>query len=67
VRSSCRRRLQRPERSQRRAGTFTLPHLAVGSYKITVRKDGFAPAESRIVVTPGGIVEAEVALKEVEH
>jgi hypothetical protein len=48
-------------------GSFTLPHLTAGSYKITVRKEGFAPTESRIVVTPGGTVEAEVVLKEVEH
>ncbi len=48
-------------------GTFTLPHLAAGSYKITIRKEGFAPTESRIVVIPGGTVEAEVVLKEVEH
>ncbi len=45
-------------------GSFTVRRLAAGSYRITVRKDGFAPAESRIVVTPGGTVEAEVVLKE---
>ena len=47
-------------------GAFTLPRLAAGSYKLTARKEGFAAAESRIVVTPGGTVETQVVLKESE-
>jgi hypothetical protein len=46
-------------------GAFTLPRLAAGSYKMTVRKGGFAAAETRIVVTPGGTVETQVVLKEI--
>ena len=47
-------------------GGFTVPRLAAGGYKIKVRKDGFAPAESRITVTPGGTAEAEVVLNATE-
>lgn len=44
-------------------GGFALTRLAAGSYKVTVQKAGFAPAETRIEVTPGGTVETEVILK----
>jgi hypothetical protein len=56
---------QGPTVSSDEQGAFTLPRLAAGSYKLTVHKDGFAPAESRIEVTPGGAVEAQVVLKEI--
>lgn len=45
-------------------GEIELPHLAAGSYRITVRKEGFTPAESRVVVTPGGTVQMQIVLKE---
>jgi protocatechuate 3,4-dioxygenase beta subunit len=45
-------------------GSFELPHLAAGSYRVKVRAEGFADAENRIVVTPGGMVRMEVVLKE---
>jgi hypothetical protein len=44
-------------------GRFELPRLAAGTYKVTVQKEGFAPAESRIVVTPDGMVEVRVVLR----
>jgi carboxypeptidase family protein len=43
-------------------GAFELPRVAAGTYKVTVRADGFAPAESRVVVTPGGTVHLDVVL-----
>lgn len=45
-------------------GTFELPRLAAGSYRITVQKEGFAPAESSVTVTPGGTVQTVVVMKE---
>jgi hypothetical protein len=45
-------------------GEIELPRLAAGSYRVKVQKEGYAPAESRIVVTPGGTVQMQVVLKE---
>jgi protocatechuate 3,4-dioxygenase beta subunit len=44
-------------------GRFELPRLAAGTYKVTVQKEGFAPATSRIAVTPEGTVEVQVVLR----
>jgi protocatechuate 3,4-dioxygenase beta subunit len=45
-------------------GRFEAGRLATGSYRVTVQKAGFAAAESRVVVTPGGTVQVQVVLKE---
>jgi protocatechuate 3,4-dioxygenase beta subunit len=45
-------------------GHFEVGHLAAGGYRVTVQKEGFAAAESRIVITPGGTVQMQVVLKE---
>lgn len=44
-------------------GLFELPRVAAGTYKLTVQANGFAPAESRVVVTPGGTVHVDIALR----
>jgi hypothetical protein len=46
-------------------GHFEVSHLAAGSYRVTVQQKGYAPAENRIVITPGGAVQMQVVLKEV--
>jgi protocatechuate 3,4-dioxygenase beta subunit len=44
-------------------GVFALPRVPAGTYKLAVRADGFAPAESRVVVTPGGTVHVDLILR----
>jgi protocatechuate 3,4-dioxygenase beta subunit len=44
-------------------GTFQSSRLAAGTYKVTVRKDGFAPAESTVVIRPGEEATVEVVLR----
>ncbi len=46
-------------------GRFEVGHLAAGSYRVAVQQKGFAAAESRIVITPGGTVQMQVVLKEI--
>ena len=43
-------------------GAFALPGIPAGTYRMTVRAEGFAPAESRVVVTPGGTAHVDLAL-----
>lgn len=43
-------------------GAFALPTVPAGTYKLTVKAEGFAPAESRVVVTPGGTVHVDLLL-----
>jgi len=51
-----------PSASSDDQGAFALPSVPAGTYKLTVRADGFAPAESRIVVTPGGTVHVDLVM-----
>jgi hypothetical protein len=51
-----------PRASSDDQGAFALPGVPAGTYKLTVRADGFAPAESRVVVTPGGTVHVDLVL-----
>ncbi|HYO16488.1 MAG TPA: carboxypeptidase-like regulatory domain-containing protein [Thermoanaerobaculia bacterium] len=44
-------------------GTFQSSRLAAGTYKVTVRKDGFAPAEAAVEVRPGEEATVEVVLQ----
>ncbi len=44
-------------------GAFEFPRLAAGSYLLKVEKDGFAPKETPITVTPGGTVQVQVVLE----
>lgn len=44
-------------------GAFELPRVAVGAYTLLIEADGFARAESPVVVTPGGTVHVDLALK----
>ena len=44
-------------------GAFEFPRIASGSYRMTIEAQGFAPAESQIVLTPGGIVRVDLALR----
>jgi protocatechuate 3,4-dioxygenase beta subunit len=43
-------------------GAFEILRLPAGTYKMTVQTEGYAPAESRVVVAPGGTVHLEIAL-----
>lgn len=43
-------------------GYFELPRLAMGTYRVTAQAEGFAPAETRAVLTPGGTVRVELIL-----
>jgi hypothetical protein len=52
-----------PSASSDDQGTFALPSVPAGTYKMTVRADGFTPAESRVVVTPGGTVHVDLVLR----
>lgn len=47
-------------------GTFEIPRLAPGAYKITVVREGFAPAEATLVVRPGGGETMEIVLSPLE-
>lgn len=44
-------------------GAFDIPRLAAGSYRITVTREGFGPAEQVVTVTPGGTAEVQVVLE----
>lgn len=44
-------------------GAFAFPGIPAGTYKITVRAAGFAPVESRVVVTPGGTAHVDLVLR----
>jgi len=44
-------------------GAFALPGVPAGTYKMTTRAAGFAPAESQVVVTPGGTVHVDLVLR----
>jgi hypothetical protein len=43
-------------------GAFEILRVPTGTYKMTVQAEGFAPAESRVVVAPGGTVRLAIAL-----
>ncbi len=51
-----------PSASSDDQGAFALPSVPAGTYKLTVRAEGFAPAGSRVVVTPGGTVHVDLVL-----
>jgi hypothetical protein len=44
------------------AGAFEIPRLAPGTYKVSIVREGFAPAEATLVVRPGGGEVMEVPL-----
>ncbi|HEY3492056.1 MAG TPA: carboxypeptidase-like regulatory domain-containing protein, partial [Solirubrobacterales bacterium] len=44
-------------------GGFEIPRIAAGAYTLLVEAEGFARAESRVIVTPGGSVHVDFALK----
>ena len=44
-------------------GAFEVPHIAAGSYLLMVEKEGFAPKETLITVTPGGTVQVQAVLE----
>jgi hypothetical protein len=44
-------------------GTFQSSRLAAGTYRLTVRKEGFAPAEATVQLRPGEEATVEVVLK----
>ncbi|HKV08103.1 MAG TPA: carboxypeptidase-like regulatory domain-containing protein, partial [Thermoanaerobaculia bacterium] len=44
------------------AGSFEIPRLAPGTYKVSVVRERFAPAETTLVVRPGGGEVLEVPL-----
>lgn len=44
------------------AGVFEIPRLAPGTYKVSIVREGFAPAEAALVVRPGGAETLEVPL-----
>jgi protocatechuate 3,4-dioxygenase beta subunit len=44
-------------------GAFEVPRLGAGTYRITVRKNGFAPAEVRVEILPGRETTVEVRLQ----
>lgn len=43
-------------------GYFELPRLAAGTYLVTAQAEGFAPAETQVVLTPGGTARVELVL-----
>lgn len=47
-------------------GTFEIPRLAPGAYKVTILREGFAPAEAALVVRPGGGEVMEIPLSPLE-
>ncbi|HVG10366.1 MAG TPA: carboxypeptidase regulatory-like domain-containing protein [Thermoanaerobaculia bacterium] len=52
-----------PSASSDDQGAFALPGVPAGTYKMLVRAAGFAPAESQVVVTPGGTVHVDLVLQ----
>ncbi|HET9226367.1 MAG TPA: carboxypeptidase-like regulatory domain-containing protein, partial [Thermoanaerobaculia bacterium] len=44
-------------------GGFEIPRIAAGAYTLLIEAEGYARAESRVVVTPGGSVHVDFALK----
>lgn len=44
------------------AGTFEIPRLAPGAYKVSIVREGFAPTEATLVVRPGGGEVMEIPL-----
>lgn len=53
---------QGPSTRSDNQGFFELPRLAAGTYRVTVEADGFATAETRAVLTPGGMVRLDLVL-----
>jgi len=45
-------------------GHFEISRLVAGTYRATIQKEGFATAESQVVVTPGGMVQMQIVLNE---
>lgn len=54
---------QAAQASTDETGAFDIPRLAAGSYRITVTREGFGPAEQTVTVTPGGAAEVQVVLE----
>ena len=52
-----------PSASSDDQGAFALPGIPAGTYKITIRATGFAPVESRVVVTPGGTAHVDLVMR----
>lgn len=51
-----------PKASSDDQGAFALPGVPAGTYKVTVKAEGFAPAEGRVVVTPGATARVDLVL-----
>ncbi|HET9212667.1 MAG TPA: carboxypeptidase regulatory-like domain-containing protein [Thermoanaerobaculia bacterium] len=45
------------------SGAFEIPRLPAGPYKITVEKEGFAPATVDVEVRPGAVAAVEIELR----
>jgi len=45
------------------SGVFEVPRLAVGTYKLTVRKEGFSPAAETVEIRPGAAAPVEIGLQ----
>lgn len=43
-------------------GAFESRRLAPGAYRLVIRKEGFAPAETTVTVSPGGTAAVEIPL-----
>lgn len=48
------------------AGAFEIPRLAPGTYKVSIVREGFGPAEAALVVRPGGAEVLEIPLNPLE-
>jgi protocatechuate 3,4-dioxygenase beta subunit len=45
------------------AGLFEIPRIPVGSYKITVEKEGLAPVTVNVQISPGAVAGVEIELR----
>jgi protocatechuate 3,4-dioxygenase beta subunit len=45
------------------SGSFEIPGLPAGTYKITIEKEGFAPATVSVEVRPGAVASVEIELQ----
>jgi protocatechuate 3,4-dioxygenase beta subunit len=51
------------DRTSGGSGAFEIPQLPAGAYRITVEKEGFAPATVSVQVSPGAVAAVEIELK----
>jgi len=51
------------DRTSDGSGTFEIPRIPAGAYKITVEKEGFAPATVSVQVSPGAVAAVEITLQ----